>query len=499
MKLPPAKKLLSQLKTKPEQYWLRRGQVQVLKLFHQMAEQVPAYKDFLKRQGIRHQTVKVIDDFTKVPPLSKDNYLRKYPLPQLCWQGKFNSRHWVVATTSGSTGEPFYFPRQEQQDEQYALLAEMYLLDNFQIDKHTTLYINAFPMGAWIGGLFTYEAIHRLAQRGNYKLSLINPGIHKQETIKAVKKIGKYFDQIIIGSYGPFLKDILDDGLRQKINWHKFNMKFIFSAEGFTESFRDYVKKVGGLKNINLDTLNHYGTVDLGTMSHETPLAIMLRRQLVKRRNLYRQVFGETIKLPTLTQYLPELFYFEEEQGQLFCSGASGLPLVRYNLRDHGGVVTLAKMNEIFQISGCPIPPLIRQHGLKKYVWNLPFVYVYERDDFSVSFYAFQVYPETIRRGLQSASLEKKITGKFTMLVKYDRRQNQYLKIHIELKSGVTATPTLKQKVTRHIVQQLLKESSEFRETSAKFPRQTTPRLFFHRYEDEKYFRPGIKQRWTSK
>ena len=33
-------------------------------------------------------------------------------------------------------------------------------------------------------------------------------------------------------------------------------------------------------------------------------------------------------------------------------------------------------------------------------IWRLPFVYVYERSDFSVSFYAFQIYPETIKRAL---------------------------------------------------------------------------------------------------
>src|SRR6202034_2208750 len=113
-----------------------------------------------------------------------DNYLRKYRREELCWDGQFSEGQWVISTTSGSTGEPFYFPRTNFQDEYYALTAELYLRENFQIHHHKTLYINAFAMGAWIGGLFTYEAIHRVAQRG-YALSVINPGIYKAEVINS--------------------------------------------------------------------------------------------------------------------------------------------------------------------------------------------------------------------------------------------------------------------------------------------------------------------------
>ena len=35
-------------------------------------------------------------------------------------------------------------------------------------------------------------------------------------------------------------------------------------------------------------------------------------------------------------------------------------------------------------------------------------MYVYERSDFSVSFFAFQIYPETIRHALQKKQVEEK-------------------------------------------------------------------------------------------
>ena len=237
------------LKTKPESYWLTRGERRVLNLFHLMARRVPAYKDFLKKNKINHLLVKNISDFKKVPPVDKNNYLRVYPLEALCWDGEFDSKRWTVAVNSGSTGEPFYFPREIGQDRQYGLCAELYLRNNFEIHKKSTLYIDTWAMGAWIGGLFTYEALRLLAERGKYKLSIIAPGIVKDEIFKAVKSLGHKFDQVIIGGYPPFVKDILDEGETLGINWKKNNIKLIFSAESFSEEFRDYVYERAGIRD----------------------------------------------------------------------------------------------------------------------------------------------------------------------------------------------------------------------------------------------------------
>ena len=263
--------------------------------------------------------------------------------------GEFASKHWVISSTSGSTGEPFYFPRTDEQDLQYALTAEMYLITNFQINKKTTLYINGFAMGVWIGGLFTYQAIKHVVSEGKYKLSIINPGINKNEIIKAIRKMGPHFDQIIIGGYPPFIKDLVDYGNDSDLEWKKMSVKFIFSAEGFSEDFRDYIISNVGLKNPYLDTLNHYGTVDIGTKSYETPICILIRRLALKNKDLYKSLFGDTSKLPTLTQYIPEHFYFEEVNGGIVCTAKSGIPLIRYNLKDNGGVYGFDKVIEIFK------------------------------------------------------------------------------------------------------------------------------------------------------
>lgn len=491
--------MLKALHRSPAQYWERRGERFVLRLFKAMSRRVPAYKDFLKKHKIRPEKINTIQDLQHLPSISKDAYLKKYPRELLCWDGTLAGGQLTFSLTSGSTGEPFYFPRTETQDLQYALTAELYLLENFQIHKKSTLYIVGFPMGAWIGGVFTYEALTTIARRGKYKLSVITPGIHKAEIIRAVANLGPYFDQVIIGSYGPFLKDVLDEGIRQGMNWKQYNIGLIFSAEGFSEEFRDYCAKHMGIKNMYQRTLNHYGTVDLGTMSHETPAAIYLRRLALGNPELYTQLFGQTRKLPTLTQYLPEMFYFEAMGNSLLCSANSGIPLVRYDLKDNGGIVRYddaALLAHEYSTTQVGVPGATWQ---QLQPWQLPFVYVYERSDFSVSLFAFQIYPETVRKALQKPPFTTKLTGKFSMEVSFNKQNNQYLRIHIETKPGFKGTKSLTRKLQHALVIQLCQDSSEYKKTFSLYPKQLIPRITYWPYEHPAYFKPGTKQQWVLK
>jgi phenylacetate-CoA ligase len=475
--------------------WTERGQRFARKLFKDMSRGVPAYKLFLKAHGFA-QIPKPLNLKT-IPAVDKDNYLRVYPKASLCWNGLFGSGAWVISTTSGTTGQPYYFPRQTSQDWQYAVVAEQYLLANFHIDKRKTLYIVAFPMGAWIGGVFTYEAIKTVASQG-YDLSIITPGIHKVEIINAVKQLAQSYDQVIIGAYAPFLKDILEDGEREGIDWAKNNTKFIFSAEAFSEKFRDYVVAKAGLKDVNRDTLNHYGTVDLGTMAHETPLSILIRRWLFNTGNQL-QIFPEAHKQPTLCQYNPELFYFEEQDHNLYCSSYSGIPLFRYDLKDYGGVIDYDTIKSKLKVLGLDIDSEMKKLGLQDTHWKLPFVYVYERNDFSVSYYAFNLYPDPVRKALLAPAFAHLLTGKFTISVDYTQEGRQQLKIVAECAHGVVPNDSLAQQAQETIHAALLLESTEYPEVFTMYGNEAKPHIKLYPYEHNEHFRPGGKQKWVTK
>ncbi|KKR11036.1 MAG: hypothetical protein UT39_C0012G0058 [Candidatus Woesebacteria bacterium GW2011_GWA1_39_21] len=486
--------LESKLKTKPEEYWVRRGENRALKLFKLMSQRVPAYKDFLKKNNISPDTIKKIEDFKKIPPLDKDNYLRKYSIQELCWDGNFVERRWTISTNSGSTGEPFYFPREKEQDGQYALLAELYLRNNFDIHKKTTLYLDCFAMGAWIGGLFTYEAIRIVAERGKYPLTIYTPGIFKEEILKAVISLGNRFDQVIIGGYPPLVKDVIDEGASLGVDWKKYNLGFIFSAEGFTEEFRNYIYERAKIKDYFKRSLNHYGTADMGTMAHETPLTILVRVLLNEHPKITPRIFPETNRLPTLTQYFPELFYFEENNNVLFCTGWSGIPFVRYNLKDYGGIIGYVELTRKFNEEGIYLDKRLTEMNIQ--VWKLPFVYLYERKDFVVKLYGANIFPDTIRHALQQSHFEEYITSKFTLMIKYNKNQNQFLEINVELKKGITKTDSLAKKIKIEVVKSLLQENSEYTSNYRALRERQEPVVLLWPYEYPEFFKSGGKQKW---
>ena len=85
----------------------------------------------------------------------------------------------MISSTSGSTGEPFYFPRNEQLDWEYSILAEMFLRNSSYNYKEPTLIIVGFGMGVWIRGLLTYKSSEIAFQRWHYPISIITRGINK--------------------------------------------------------------------------------------------------------------------------------------------------------------------------------------------------------------------------------------------------------------------------------------------------------------------------------
>ena len=81
-----------------------------LTLFRDVAAHVPAYRAFLAEHAIDPNSIQSISDFVRLPLITKANYLRRYPLPDLCRDGRLE-RCDMVAVSSGSTGEPTFWPR----------------------------------------------------------------------------------------------------------------------------------------------------------------------------------------------------------------------------------------------------------------------------------------------------------------------------------------------------------------------------------------------------
>ncbi len=78
-------------------------QAVALALFQTVAASVPAYQSFLSEQGIDPAAVRSFADFQALPLTTKENYLRRHALADLCRDGRLESCD-MVAVSSGSTG-----------------------------------------------------------------------------------------------------------------------------------------------------------------------------------------------------------------------------------------------------------------------------------------------------------------------------------------------------------------------------------------------------------
>lgn len=493
--------LLKELRKHSSHAWAKIQARYTRSLFARAKRHVPAYARFLKKNHFFAHTV-TEKTFKNIPPIDKANYLRVSPYPDLFWNGTLNDSH-ILTATSGSTGKPVYFARSHIVNDQSSAIHELFFLSSSFSSQKSTLVIVCFGMGVWIGGLITAGAYELMGRRG-YPIAVITPGLNKPEIFKVLKQLAPHYEQIILAGYPPFIKDVLDETREKDIFLKRHSIALLFAAETFTESFREYVARKAGISNILTDTMNIYGSADLGTMAFETPVSILVRRLANKNQRLFGALFGGIDKTPTLAQYIPHFTTFEAQeglpcQGELLVTGDSALPLVRYAIGDRGGVYTYDEVARICKMHGVNLSKEFRRAKIDHVVTKLPFVFVYERADLSTTFYGLQVYPQIIRETLLKKKFVRHCSGRLTLITKFDDRHNQYLEINIEMRRRVVAGRTLASKLRAEIVEDLKQKSTEFRELSRNLGSRAEPQLVFWPNEDPVYFRPDTKQKWVAK
>ncbi len=492
------------LKSKTSPFFRKKGENMALRLFRFAVENVSAYRSFLLENKINYKEVKNISDFKRLPIMDKSNYLKKFEYKNLFPKESLKYAT-TISATSGTTGEPFYFPRGEEQDWQYYYIADIFLRNQWDIGNKKTLGIIGFGLGVWIGGIFTYKNFNKIASEvGNFSLVPVGPNIDMY--MKVFKKLSGFYDQIILMGYPPFIKDVVDEASNYGVDLKKYKIKILTGAEGYSEKFRDYLAKKSGINNPALDIINIYGTVEMGTMAHETPIANLIRKISINNEILFKKIFPKADRVPTLAQYHPDIIHFEEVNGEVIASGyGSSIPLLRYRFPDMGGVISFDEMVKIFKSSGIDLLDEAKKIKINHTIMRLPFVYVYDRSDNAASLVGIILYPEYIRSGICDENVSKNLTGKFTMITKNNKNQNQYLEVNIELKrkNNLRNHKKLKERIKKSIVESLIKNSTEYNylyNTDFKrYGKSLIPKIILWPYQHEKHFKPGGKQKWVKK
>jgi phenylacetate-CoA ligase len=470
----------------------KAGQRKALRTFHEAAKRVPAYKDFLAENSVNPKSIRTFSDFSLVPPVTKENYLRRYPLKDLMWDGnEFNGD--FISVSSGSSGEPFFWLRDSAQHAEAGEIYTGIYKDIFQADTTPTLLVICFSMGIWIAGSYTTLGAMAAKQSG-LKMNIITPALDITDSIAVIKRLQKGYQQIILAGYPPFLKDLVDKGKEAGIDWRKLKVGFTAAGESINEELRDYFIKHGTIYNDPTKIISIYGTVDAGILGHETPLTINLRR-LIYKHGQQEIFFGRSV-LPTLAQYNPLHKYIEEVDGNIVFTSATALPLVRYNIKDAGSVVNdLASLivdePEFFNA--------VSKSSLNIKDWAKPFVYVHGRKDFTASLYAVLIYPENIKKALLTKELTEIVSGRFVMSVKHRKNLDQYLEIVVELKNGVKTSAVGQKQVLDTIINTLSADNFEYRKLKASIGSKAVPSVILKEANDPELFsRTSNKQRWTA-
>lgn len=459
----------------------------VLKLFQRAAAQVPAYQAFLASKQVNAAEVKTFQEFQTVPLMGKADYMQSYPLAERCFGGSLNGAD-RVAVSSGSTGKPTFWPRSAEYELDVAVRFEQVFRDSFNAHQRSTLAIVCFALGNWVGGIFTTSCCWHLARKG-YPMMVATAGNNKAEIFRVVKELAPQFEQTVLLGYPPFVKDVIDAGIAEGIDWAAYKPKLVFAGEVFSEEWRELLSQRIGSTAPCFDSASLYGTADGGVLGNETPYSIAIRRCLAKRPELARELFGES-RLPTLVQYDPNSRFFEIYENTLVVSGENTVPLVRYHIADKGGIISFNEMQAF-----------IKQHDLNLELppdysaRDLPFVFVFGRADFTVSYYGANIYPENVTVGLEQPDIIQWVTGKFVLETQELETGDKVLHIAVELLPNIAKDNAMIPVIANSIRQQLLRLNSEFANYTP--PEKQIPVISLHEFGDSDYFPIGVKHRYT--
>lgn len=466
---------------------------QALRTFQFTAKTVPAYRLFLKLNGIDPGKIKTIKDFEEIPFVDKKNYLKKYPFRDLFPYGKIPP---MVSASSGSSGQPFYWPRGEDLHEEGADIHARILFDIFGLRQKRTLIITSFSMGMWIAGTYTLSSILAMAKKENTEVVVATPGIEVEDTLFLLQEFAKNFEALVIVGYPPFLMDLVLLAKERKINFRKWDTHFLFAGEQFSETWREYLYDAAGVRSDLSRSVSIYGTADAAIIGHETPATIAFRKNNLIKGSYHTSRIDSIGQAPTLVQYYPEYKYIETIKNELtFTSGRVGIPLVRYNIHDQGTTLSIEEFRSLLKESGTIDRYALDQESL----WKLPAIALYGRKDITVMFYALIIYPQNIKSALEEKNIERHITGKFTAEVIIADNKKQKFCLHVELARGEKENKKLEKKLQQQVIKTLRIVNAEYRKLLDSLGKQAYPKIILHQFGSESFRIKKAKHRWVKK
>ncbi len=380
---------------------------------------VPAYGHYLAESGVDVAGLFPLGILAHLPETDKLTYIDPYGLLERCIGGRVPYPGTSIDESSGSTGMPYNWIRGRRERE--VAHRNIGFFARYAFGDGPLVTINAFSMGAWAAGF-------------NMSLGMLRHGIVKSvgpdldKILSTLRVLGPDY-RFLISGYPPFLKHLLDEGVRRGFEWSDYQIHALVGGEGMTEELRDI------LLQRFVSVYSGYGATDIEIgMAGESPVSIAVRRLARARPDIGRALFGTDSRLPMVFQYNPLIHYMEvNDHGEVICT-VSRLdllaPRIRYNVHDSGGIVPFERVREVLRGFGFDLDHLDRSpevHGPRGPLpWArpipLPFLWIHGRRDATVSVMGSNIYPEDVESILYGDAIIAPRLHSFMLSVVDDER-----------------------------------------------------------------------------
>ncbi len=456
----------------PPDLTMRSGEKRAVKVARVARSRTRAYADFLTSRGLGDIRLTSMDDFRRLPVIDKANYVDCYPLEQLVLDSDF-CHAYTIEKSSGHAGTSYYWLRLPQEDAMFPRYLEFAFCQYYGLTGESTLILITLALGTWTSGEKFAQALRQVAASGKYRMTVMAPGTNLDEILEIVSDLGSHYDRVIMIGYPPFIKSVIDEGTRQGIDWTSMSMKLAVGGESYSEQWREHMASVLGLDSRKdlLAISGGYGAADVGmSVGREYPITVMIRKLCMDDPELALALFkdprGRNGVLPGLVQYNPNTSFVEEVEQELVFTVLSGIPLVRYNIHDHGGVLTFTEMIRALRDHGYDVAERLAEVGYgREHIWQLPFFYVFGRSDGTVSIVGANIFPENIQAVLSEAGDQDALTFRLSVVTNADYSQQLAVALeHHAPRLTRSETSALETHYHTTLVNGLLKLNQDFKD-----------------------------------
>ncbi|WP_319574665.1 hypothetical protein [uncultured Desulfobacter sp.] len=423
--------------TQPPEKIIAGCEKKILKAFYRAAKNVPFYKKLLDEKRIRPETIISLKQFTQnVPVIDKETVFPVNSLTDICYEG-FLDDVCLIYSSSGSS-KVFSFGVETWENRENLAVGLEFLLDNaFRIFDKKTFLINCLPMGVKV---FTRT------------IPVAETSVREDVIIALILKLKDEFDQFILVGESPFLKKVVEEGIKASVPWKDLCVNCITGGEYISETYRTYMSTLLGIEKGKPESGIFIVNMGLSELSlsifSENVETINIRQAAIHNDQLRRSLAGKEERrvAPLIMQYFPQQTWLEtlpDENGnpELIVSmlhPKSKIPLIRYNTGDQVKLMSYLEMEKILNKYGVGglLPTL-----------KLPFGIISGKKLSVIDKQNKEVSVTEIKEALyDKIDVAGKITGNFRLLT-----DNGKILLWVQLKSEVENCNGLREQISDSI------------------------------------------------